>query len=308
MFNNILVPLDGSELSRRALGYIRGLAEPIHGRVILVRAAEAHVFPGVDPAPEEVAVVRAAEDVISALCDGLTDSGLQAEWHVYYGPAATAIVDEVDIRGADAIVMCTHGRGGLTKLVLGSVAEQVVMNATVPVLLVPARCHRPWPPLAGGRIVVPLDGSDLAEEALQPAIELGQWLKAGLMLVGIVPPAYVAYGPDVYIEEKVDQDLQAMNEYLSEVAGRVRLQGVPCSTVADVASPQAAIAELSSQDGIVAVVMATHGRSGLARAVGGSITASVVQRVCVPVLVVRPTTVATEAELAEPASLLAGRG
>jgi len=135
----ILVPLDGSALAESAIATAVEMAHPGGGNLMLMRAAEAHTFPGADPTDAQVAVVREAETYLAGVAERLKQQGLtKVETSVWYGPAAAAIVDAARARKADLIVMTTHGRGGLGRLVLGSVAESVLRGTTTPILLLRA--------------------------------------------------------------------------------------------------------------------------------------------------------------------------
>jgi nucleotide-binding universal stress UspA family protein len=135
----ILVPLDGSALAESALTTAAELASPGLATLIVVRAAEAHTFPGVDPTDAQVQVVREAETYLATVTERLKQQGLtKVETSVWYGPAAGVIVEAARARKADLIVMTTHGRGGLGRLILGSVAESVLRGTTRPILLLRA--------------------------------------------------------------------------------------------------------------------------------------------------------------------------
>ncbi len=138
MFKRILVPLDGSRLAEAILPEVAELARAIRAEVVLLRVAIAHVFPGIDPihlADEEVRVVQEAEGYLSRVAERLAREAIGVKTTVRYGEAAAEIVDQVATEGADLVAMSTHGRSGLSRLVMGSVAEEVVREARVPVLL-----------------------------------------------------------------------------------------------------------------------------------------------------------------------------
>ncbi len=134
--DKILVPLDGSALAESAIARAVDLAGERSVTLMLLRAAEAHTLPGADPTEAQVEVVREAEEYLAAVAARLRDKGVKAvETSVWYGPAAPAIVDAARLRKADLIVMSTHGRSGLGRLILGSVAESVLRGTTTPILL-----------------------------------------------------------------------------------------------------------------------------------------------------------------------------
>ena len=135
MFRKILVPLDGSALAEAILPRVTELAKDLGAELLLLRVAIAHVFPGVDPTQEEVRVVREAEEYVEALADKLAGKGARTRTAVRYGKAAAEIIAHIAANEVDLVAMSTHGRSGLSRLVMGSVAEEVVRNAGVPVLL-----------------------------------------------------------------------------------------------------------------------------------------------------------------------------
>ena len=131
----VLVPLDGSVLAEGALAPAIGFARA-GAKLVLLRAVEAHGTPFVDPAEAQVAVIEEGENYLSGVAAGIRAAGVtDVETSVWYGPPVTAIVDAATFRKADLIVMSTHGRSGLGRLVLGSVAESVLRATSTPILL-----------------------------------------------------------------------------------------------------------------------------------------------------------------------------
>ena len=137
--DKIMVPLDGSMLAEAALSTACDFAARDGATISLLRAAEAMTRPGADAVEAQVTAVREAEEYLAAVVRRLVDKGIKrVEPHVWYGPAAAAIVEAASAQKADLIVMCTHGRSGLGRLVLGSVAESVLRGTTTPILIVRA--------------------------------------------------------------------------------------------------------------------------------------------------------------------------
>src|SRR5262249_11402049 len=137
--NRILVPLDGSSLAEAALATAIELVGDGSATLMLLRAAEAHTLPGVDPTEAQVEVVREAEGYLDRVATGMKAQGAKnVEAGVWYGPAASAIVEAARLRKVDLIVMSTHGRSGLGRLIMGSVAESVLRGTTTPILLLRA--------------------------------------------------------------------------------------------------------------------------------------------------------------------------
>lgn len=133
----ILVPLDGSALAEAALTKAVDVVKENPGAsLVLLRAAEAPVLFGGDPIEAQVAVVREAEEYLHAVEARLETEGVASlETSVWYGPAAPAIIEAASVVKADLIVMSTHGRSGLGRLFLGSVAESVLRGTRTPILL-----------------------------------------------------------------------------------------------------------------------------------------------------------------------------
>jgi nucleotide-binding universal stress UspA family protein len=132
----ILVPLDGSLLAELALTPAVEMAREKDAKLVLLRAAEAHTTVA-DPTEAQVGVVREAEDYLAGVRRRVLGGGAPVvETSVWYGPPAEAIAEAAKYREADLIVMSSHGRSGLGRLVLGSVAESVLRATTTPILLI----------------------------------------------------------------------------------------------------------------------------------------------------------------------------
>ena len=137
MITTILVPLDGSALAEAALEPAIELARERRAKLLLVRAAEAHRLPMADPTEAQVAAVRDGEQYLAGVRDRILRASVaDVDVSVWYGPPAEAIVEAAQYRKADLIVMSSHGRSGLGRLVLGSVAETVLRSTAVPILLI----------------------------------------------------------------------------------------------------------------------------------------------------------------------------
>lgn len=146
--DKILVPLDGSVLAEQALTKALDVVEGGEPTLLLLRAAEASTWPGVDPTEEQIRVVREAEQYLAAVQARLAAKGLRkVETSVWYGPPASAIVEAARVANADLVVMTTHGRSGLGRLILGSVAEAVLRGTSTPILLLRADGAPVEPPI-----------------------------------------------------------------------------------------------------------------------------------------------------------------
>ena len=136
MYTRILVPLDGSPLAEAILPEVVELATLHCAEVMLLRVALVHAFPGVDQTDAQVRAVEEAETYLADVERRLAAQRITVSRAVRYGHAAQEILDHVQSRGVDLIAMSTHGRSGISRLVLGSVAEAVVRTAPTSVLVV----------------------------------------------------------------------------------------------------------------------------------------------------------------------------
>jgi nucleotide-binding universal stress UspA family protein len=134
--DKILVPLDGSEMAEAAIAPALQMAQA-GSALVLMRAADVRTMPGLDVIEAQVQVVREAEDYLAGVKEKLEKTGVKRiETHVWYGPAGPAIVEAAKFQKADVIVMSTHGRSGLGRIIFGSVAESVLRGTHVPIFLV----------------------------------------------------------------------------------------------------------------------------------------------------------------------------
>lgn len=301
-WTSVLVPLDGSDFAREALPAAEHLARRDGARLRLVS-----VHPGLPPGPggtvpEALARANREErasrrEALEELAGELRGRGLDADAEVLSGP----VVEELARRAgeaADLVVMATHGRGPLSRLWLGSVADGLVRSSPVPVLLVrPRDDGEGAAPGAGGfrRVLVPLDGSGLARRAVEPASRLLERPDGVLTLLRVVVPvtlsglgpADVPSGVDVSATEAMEEQAE---ERLDATARELRAQldlEVESRLVRH-PHPAEAVLRAVSETGADAAALATHGRGGLQRVLLGSVADKVVRGTRTPVLVVRP--------------------
>jgi nucleotide-binding universal stress UspA family protein len=135
--DTILVPLDGSRVAEAALMPAVDLAREVHAKVVLLRAAEAHPLTMADLVESQVAVMGEAQDYLAAARARVMAAGVaDVEVSVWYGAPVESIVAAARFRDADLIVMSSHGRSGVARLVMGSVTERVLRATTVPILVI----------------------------------------------------------------------------------------------------------------------------------------------------------------------------
>ncbi|MCX8117962.1 MAG: universal stress protein [Desulfobacterota bacterium] len=135
----ILVPLDGSSCAENVLPAVERLASELKASLSLLRVALASTFPGIDPTEAQLKAVREAETYLLEVEERLRAKGFEVDSHVRYGNDAEEIVEHAAQNDIDLIAMTTHGRSGVKRFLLGSVAEKVLRHATKPIFLI--RCQ-----------------------------------------------------------------------------------------------------------------------------------------------------------------------
>ena len=305
MLKTILLPLDGSSMAERALPYAATLARRSGGRVVLVEAVEAHPFLGVDLSDAQIAVVDRAETNLRNAASRLDAEGISAEPHTYYDDPVTSILDAANRHCADLIVMSTHGRSGVGRMLYGSVTDQVLRRAKVPILVVPSIVEHPWSADRPLSVLIPLDGSALAEDALEAAAILTAAGEMQLTLLRVIEPlAYPVYG-DAYAYVPFDEDAEVANarQYLEGQVARLRAHGRQVSGKVSVGQPAGVIAAIAREQQADVIVMATHGHSGLSRLLLGSVATSTLHQTTVPLLLTRPAAMHRAEPEYEPAAV-----
>jgi len=277
MSNRILVPLDGSETAEAVLPHLRRFLSRHSAELVLLQ-----VVPGF--APDFHFAVPGQHEEVSAYLRKRTfefiNEGIQARGIVQQGHAATRILEAAKSEGASMIAIATHGRTGLPRFVMGSVAEKILRASGVPVLLVRSF---PDPTLSRGRlearpfhrILVPVDGSPAVAPAIDLVLGFAKPLDANVTLLQVEEPDPQAPhwpSPGSPIQEAQRRLTEACIPNVLEVA-----QGDPASEILR-----------KSEDGWTdLVVMSSHGRSGPSRWVFGSVTEKVLRAARVPLLVTR---------------------
>jgi len=281
----LLVPLDGSPLAEAILPVAEEWAKEDGAEVILLRAFLARPRLGADDSELQVRAVDEGEAYLKANAERLERRGLKrVRWGVWYEEPEAAIVQAVAEYGVDMIAMATHGRSGLSRLVLGSVAEAVVRSARVPVLLI--RGQSAWKPWATGKILVPLDGSESAE-AIVPVVErlAGPRDLTIVLFKAVDPLASTALSET---PTRPDQLMALRREdaerYLAKVAEALWGKGLRAEFAVRFGRAAETITAFAGREQADLIAMATHGRCGLSRLLLGSVAAGVLKGASVPVL------------------------
>jgi len=305
---SILVPVDGSSLAEQAIPYAIAIAKRAgaHLRIALVH----HEIPevAVFASPKTYTMARLemqrSEDVyLQALSDRVRKKlGDALSSVALNGPVSPTLAEYVHDSEVDLVVMTSHGRGGVERLRLGSVADQLIRTLTVPTLVLRSGTAVPPESPSFARILVPLDGSALAEAALGPASTMAQLCGGSLTLVRIVQPVFLCTDPalplpSTYDEELTEMERAAAQGYLERMVELLRSQGLQASSrtlVGGAIAPD--LMDLVERGQFGLIVLATHGRGGIGRLALGSVADKLVRAAAVPVLVVRSAVQHGEAE------------
>ncbi|NJN53345.1 MAG: universal stress protein [Anaerolineae bacterium] len=303
MFKKILLPLDSSDLAESALPTAVQLAERFEGELVLLHVLEHHTvfipevpdmmsynlnFPESAFSREEIAAREYLTGINHTI--GAGQPNFNCYTRLEDGDPASRILDTAVDEKADLIVMSTHGYSGVTRWVLGSVAEKVMRHASCPVLVI-----RSQTPIH--QVLITLDGSPLAEASLLGGLAVAQALGADVTLLGVENNAEVVDAKQVLelnrgepgLGERYRQSLyQGTEEYLANIQRQYRRDDLVVDTAVRYGKPAPTILTYAETHHIDLIVMSTHGRSGLARWRYGSVTEKVLRSANCAMLISRP--------------------
>ena len=304
-YRSIVVPLDGSDFAEHALPTAQSLARR-HGatlHVVRVYVPVAGVY-GEHAVPYDEVLDRELMERAQEYLDGVVrrlvaDGGVRARADLLEGPIAESIARHAAAVGADLLVMTTQGRGPLVRFWLGSVADELVRHAEIPVLIV--RPHPAAPDLSHDRVfqrvLIPLDGSQLAERVLEPALALDTGTQGELTLLRVVMPiAQLNYGSTAgaytglrELQELDQAESKRAHDYLEGIAQRLRARSFNVTTrVIASDRPAAAILDDALIHGTDLIAMVTHCRGPWKRLMLGSVADKVLRGAETAVLAYRP--------------------
>ena len=289
MFKKALVPLDGSDEAARILPHVSQIARRLGAELLLLSVLDPHDsgIPQTDFSKYAVDADGRARQYLRHQIARLAEQGVTAGAWISTGEPPEQIVGVAAHHRCDLIAMTTHGRTALGRGILGPTTDRVVHSSPLPVLTV-----RPVDePLSRGpisRVLVPLDGSELAERALPHAEMLARGMSAEVLLVRVVGAMRLQWLDQVPANAVEAQEAAetAAEEYLDRVEGMLRGDGLEVSTSRPTGHVAGSIIELAGENPGTVVVMASHGRSGMLRWAIGSVTESTVRGSGVPVLIV----------------------
>ena len=294
MISRILIATDGTPCSEHATRVAFDLAKRLKARVVLTHIADER---GTSPFSERRGVrQRFGKVMLEYWTDEAEHQGLLASYILDSSRnVVESIVNIASDQGCDLILMGTHGREGIPRLVQSSVAEGVLRNTPVPVMLVHFT-QRPFEPLFH-RILVAIDGDEISRNALEHAIQLTHVLKANLDVLHVIPDVSKALrnfeGASRDLQRFAEEAEFESQEIINQAWTQIRKSEIEPNkievfeTQTQAAKIQDVILTHAKQRKIDLIVMGTHTRTGLARIVIGSVAEGVVHHTCVPVLLVR---------------------
>lgn len=291
LFETIILPLDGSEPSESALSYAAALSELTNSPLVVLHVLE-EMRPVFDAyrsevvwiSPEQPRVELEAPELLEEPIGRLRAAGLTVRPVFRLGDPAAEILAEVELWPAPLVVMASHGRGGLERLLLGSVADRIVREAPVPVLVVPTVPPSEQPARVQLRtLLVPLNGSPLAEHALPAAMDLARLARARLTLVRVVNTRKGLAGGDELeqFEREAEVYLRQKAETLAAPSGRTILWHVLSG------EPGEQLRRFITARQPDLVIMVTRGRGRLARWILGSVAEDLLTSRATPLLLLR---------------------
>jgi nucleotide-binding universal stress UspA family protein len=272
MFKHLLIPLDGSELAQAALPVARYLAGALRAKVTLVHVIEEDA-PNTVHGERHLRSPEEAEAYLKGISGLAGQPGSEVVCHVHAaatGDVAQSIVEHQGELAPDLIVMCTHGRSGLRRIIIGSISQQVVASGNIPVLLIRPERRSRNASFALKTILAPLDGEPAHEEGLDVALELARATGARLQLLSVVPTLATLAGRDATMGKFMPGTTKAILElaetdlktYLLQQVTKLQQAGVPATAELRYGDIAPAIAQAADSLDASLIVLATHGKAG----------------------------------------------
>jgi nucleotide-binding universal stress UspA family protein len=300
MYGKILVPLDGSQTAEKVLPYARYLAGKFKIPVELLAVVDIAEVASHMASEKARFLDTLIEDTVRHCTSylrgvGTTFAGIDVTCSVEKGKAEDTIIEKAASDKTMLIAVATHGRSGLNRFLLGSIAEKVLRGTVNPLLLIRATEEAKSTGEATLKsVIVPLDGSELAEGVLPTVVDMAKNLDLEVELFRAYHIPYNVYaGDEGFYAGNYDELLASVRdeakEYLDKKAGELKTLGVAkvtCVTKEGFAGDEIITLGRKTADNLIA--MSSHGRSGVKRWVLGSVAETVVRHGGDPVLITRP--------------------
>jgi len=289
-FKRILVPLDGSELAERALVPALALATVMPAKLFFIRVA-IPLSVNLDPKLyQRIIELRQneAKRYLRSIQSRFSSSPVEIEFQVVVGRAARSIINFAQEKEFDLIVMSSHGRSGVNRWIYGSVANKVLHNAPCAKAIIHPQVI--IESFSIKRILVPLDGSSIAEQALEPALALAEAVSAELIFLRVTTLPHISKLPVPGwpgLDAVMDAAEQEANAYLKGVHAAVGDSPVSASSETATGLAAEGIIDFADSQQVDLIVMCSHGRSGIERWAFGSVTEKVLRGAKCITLVIR---------------------
>lgn len=286
MFDDLLFPTDGSDGTERALEHVLDIAATHDATLHVLNVADVTRDSVAQIQGEVVdALVDEGEETVQQVVDRADAHGIPTTTAVEQGEPYPTIVDYASSNDVDLVVMPTHGRKGLSRLLLGSTTERVVRESDVPVLTIgPDDTDLSYP---YEDVLVPTDGSKSAMEALTLGVDLTAVDDGTLHLLSVAEVTEFGVGAPGEIQLKIFEEEAAETvEAAAEVATEAGVERVTETAEAGISVHRAILSYVEKND-VDVIVAGTHGRTGFDRYMLGSVTEKLVRTAPVPVLTVR---------------------
>lgn len=309
MYQKMLIPLDGSELAEVVFTYAKELAGRLDIDLTLLHVSSQATR---DFIPMQKAYVKRAADTVKRHAREVQERTLgkvpekpvKVKGELVIGYPAEEILRYATENEIDLILLATHGRSGLKRWSIGSVAGKVLGSSKTPVWLVRAGVEEetPYDKWPRTTLIVPLDGSELAESVL-PHVEIlakqrsKEPVEVLLLKISEPPSIPTYYGPEIsgvslnwgdYIQQETVRRRQSSEEYLAGIEKRIKANKINVSSQVIEGKANDELVDFASKHHQSVIIMATHGRSGISRLVYGSVAANLLHGITNPILMVKP--------------------
>lgn len=290
MFKHILLPLDGSQLAEAAIPFTVELCRQLGSKVTLLHVIEKDASPEIHGQHHLTNEAEACE-YLGKIARSEFSCCESVDYHVHteeVNQVSRSIIEHSGEFAPDLIVLCAHGEGGLRDIVAGSIAQQVIANGRIPVLLI-----HPEVTFKGYQtLLVALDGDQEHDLSLVMAAELASQLGSNLHLVRVVPTFSTLTGEQAALSTMLPATtnayLDVMEEevvkYLQHKMDEMCVQGLDCEAEVQRGDPAQEVVKSALRSNAALIILGTHGKSGLNAFWSGSVAPKIVTKTRIPVL------------------------
>jgi len=296
MFKHILVPLDGSQLAEAVLPLAASLGETLPAMVTLLHVIEKNA-PDLVHQERHLTAAKEATAYLAEVAKRAFPKKVKVDYHVHTR-AVPNVVDSIVLHAQrdfrpDLIILCSHGRSGVRDLVSSSIAQQVVAESTIPVLLVKPK-EAESPRTTFHKILVPLDNESAHDQSLPIAADLARAYKAEIAMICVIPTRGTLSGEKAlagtmlpgtaaaYLEIAEENARQHFQEHLKDF----QKAKIPASASIERGDPATVIARAAQSMDADLILFATHGNAGFEAFWRGSVAANVARRTDIPLLLI----------------------